>query len=199
MTKSQGLFYNLPLFGDILWVKFFDRVPSRKEKKGKITVLYNDNEIIGYEIYDLQHIIKIKSSGLVILPPSALIEVLNSLLEPLHLPLLEYSSSSGFVAAKVVFIQSISNQISSYTLKIGQKTTTLNSNLQGIYVNDMVVVALEHTTLASGRIVGDRDNETQGIICRTVDLGIEDEAKEIAFKLDKTMKSGDDIFQIRRK
>ncbi|MCH3976158.1 MAG: hypothetical protein LKF69_02505 [Bacilli bacterium] len=199
MTRSQGLFYNLPLLGDVLRIKFFDQDSTRKEKKGKILVLFNNDEIIGYEIYDLQHIIKIKSSGLVILPPLALIEVLNSLLEPLHLPLLTYSSSSGFVAAKVVSTQRIDDFISNYTLELGQKKVAINSSLQGICVNDMVVVAVEHTTLANGHVVGDREKEAQGVICCAFDLGFDSEAKDTAFKLDASIKSGEDIFQIRRK
>ena len=82
MKKQYSLFYSYKNIGDVLIVIFDnDKKPTRSERKGNVEVIYNQEDIIGYNIFDIRNIVKIKTEGLIYLPSPALISVINTILK----------------------------------------------------------------------------------------------------------------------
>ena len=79
--KNYAIYYSYKSLGDILIIVFDDeKDATRLVTKGRVVVVYNNNEIIGYNILNVKDIIKIKSSGMIYFPTPELIDVINSIL-----------------------------------------------------------------------------------------------------------------------
>ena len=88
--KNYCLYYSYKTKGDVLFITFDgEKKATKVENKGRVTVLYHENEIIGYRISNIKDIIKIRSDGVIYLPNKEMIAVINSILKNQHLELLE--------------------------------------------------------------------------------------------------------------
>lgn len=100
--KDYSLYYSYKKRGDILIVTFNSEMKeTRKENKGRVTILYNNDEIIAYHIHDLKEIIKIKGEGMIYLPNKEMIMVINSILANEGLEPLEEKEHSGYFVKEV--------------------------------------------------------------------------------------------------
>ncbi|HBB05668.1 MAG TPA: hypothetical protein DCZ41_03685, partial [Firmicutes bacterium] len=67
--RMYRLFYNYPVSKDVLFV-LID--PSKKVTKTKrveeVEALYNEDELIGYNIFDVSKTVKLNADGIIFLP-----------------------------------------------------------------------------------------------------------------------------------
>ncbi len=181
--KDYGLYYSYKGIGDVLIVIFKDEPVTRSETKGRVTIIYHDEEIIGYNIFNVKDIIKIKSEGMIYLPSSTLIDVINTILINAGVRPLDYIDHSGYYTSKVV---------GENELTLGDKI--ISAKTDGLKINDIVVVAMPGAHLPNGEIVKENDVH----VCTYKDLGINIEEDKILL-LDDDMEIGKDFFSMEER
>ena len=180
--KNYALYYSYKGIGDVVIVMFEDKKATRYVKKGRVTVIYHDDEVIGYNIFDIKEILKIKSEGMIYLPSPALVEVLNTILINEGVEPLKIMENSGYFTAKV---QQINGNYA--RLSLGDKE--INASVKDdIRVNDNVVIAIKGTHLYNGKVV-----EDEALVCTYKQLGISIEDDRI-LHLDEDVEIGKDFF-----
>ena len=94
MIKNYSLFYIYKNLEDVLMVIIDnDKKPTSHERKGKVEVIYYDKEIIGYNIFDISEVIKIKTRGKIFLPSPILVKVINPVQKEPYCKLIRYQLS----------------------------------------------------------------------------------------------------------
>lgn len=99
MIKNYGI-YNYHEYNNTLLIKFSDLPVNKKVTNGEVTILFHDEQKVGYIINDFIKYAKIKYSGIIFLPADPLIDVINSVLKKYKLESLDYKKYSGFVTKK---------------------------------------------------------------------------------------------------
>ena len=185
--KNYSLHYSYKGIGDVLIVIFDNsKKPTRSEEKGKVVILYNKDEIIGYNIFDIKEIIKIKNEGMIFFPSEQLINVLNTILSNEGVEPLEYKDNSGYFTAEIKSIDLDKNLV---CLDLSNKQVVTAYNNLKLSVSDKVVVALPSTHLSDGSTVKEPH------ICTNKELGIKENEDEILV-LDKEIETGEDFFSM---
>ena len=77
------LFYNHQALKDVLIIVIDPEARVIKsETHNNVVALYGeDNKLVGYNIFHIDDVMKIKANGVIFVPDSKLLEVVNSLLE----------------------------------------------------------------------------------------------------------------------
>ncbi len=102
-NMNYGLYYNKEKLGDILFVIFNSNDnPDFVKKVENCVVLYKNNEIIGYNIFNISEVFKIKAHGFLPNCNKELIGIINYILKNNNLPILELQKDSGFVIGKII-------------------------------------------------------------------------------------------------
>ena len=192
------LFHNCIQGEDILFVIFYpDAIPDRSEKKGDVCALYKGDELVGYNFFSFHDLVKTKERGLLVTPNDILIDVLNSRLEYLGLPLLPYVRDSYFKAAKVVGIKDHPNKdkLKVVTLDLGGKTAIAVTKYSNFSIGDTLVALIDKGFRFDGTVF--HKGEEKGIafdveLCSASDLRLGDESNS-AFIIDG-YEPGDDFF-----
>ena len=145
------LFYNRKNIGDVLLINFNnDLEVTSFIKKDKITALYHDDKLIGYNIFDISKIVKIQYKGMIILPINPLIDVINSLLINEGFDKLDYSFESGYL---IVEIKKINKDV--ITLSDGYEEYNIKNIYNNIYLGENVIlIKNKHFTL-DARFIND--------------------------------------------
>ncbi len=100
--KDYSLYYSYKNKGDVLIITFDgEKEATKSENRERVTIIYNNSEIIGYQIKNIKEIIKIKSEGMIYLPNKEMVEVINSILKNAKLEPLEEKENSGYFTAEV--------------------------------------------------------------------------------------------------
>ena len=179
--KNYSIHYSYKGIGDVIIILFDNKKkPTHSVSKGRVTVVYHDEEIIGYNIFNVKEIIKIKNEGMIYYPNPALVSVLNTILINEGVKPLDILDESGYMTAEVV-----KNDDGLVTLSLGNKEMTAKADLN---VGDKVVVALKDTFLYDGSIVKDCAH-----VCTYKELGIKVEEDQILL-LDEDAEIGKDFF-----
>ena len=195
MRYDYSLFYSYKNIGDVLIVIFDnEEKTTRSERIGQVEVIYHDNEVIGYNIFDISKIIKIKTQGLIYLPSEELIAIINALLKNNHIEELGVQSSSGYIIGQVIDIKPYrEKKIVSVDI---EKEVVKAYTKEDINKGDKVVVALLGTRLNDGRIVK-LIEDTNAFICTEKDLQISE--SDTILILDNEEENGKDFFTMEKK
>ena len=200
--KNYALHYSYKNIGDVIIVIFDNsKMPTRSETKGKVTAIYHEDELIGYNIFDVKEIVKIKNEGMIFLPSEGLISVINSILTNEGFESLEVKENSGYFTAEVADAIELDDSKLFVTAFLGNECA--NGIIKNAHLNagDKIVVALTGTYLSTGEVVknGNMDGTLLNAhICTNKDLGIlEDEDKVLL--LDKDVEIGKDFFSMEVK
>ena len=192
MRNDYSIFYSYKGIGDVLIVIFGnDKKATHSERKGQVEVIYNNDEVIGYNIFDISKIIKIKTSGLIYLPSKELISIVNAVLKNNGVEELEVQTNSGYIIGKVLDIKPyqekkiVSVDIASEVVKAYTK--------EEVNLNDIVVMATLGTRLNDGRIVKQLEG-TNAFICTEKDLQISEDNKILLLETEEDI--GKDFFTI---
>lgn len=145
---KPSLFYNYRNIGDVLIVVINPFLVATRHVNNKdITVLYNNNEIIGYNIFNISQIIKIHHQGLLVSPIKPLVDVINNILKNHDLPQLMYDDNPSFIVGKVVDAK---NDI--YFIDIKEEIVQVQYRFTDININDLVVYIKPDTMCLNARI-----------------------------------------------
>ena len=192
MKNNYSLYYSYPTLGDVLIVIFDnENKPTSHERKGNVEVIYNKEDIIGYNIFNIQNIIKIRSQGLIYLPSPTLVEVINSILINAKLEPLAIKQESGYVIAEVKEIKDLDDNKKLASLNIGKEIVQAYIKNKGLMIKQKVVVAKANTRLNNGALV------KEGHICTEKELSVS-ELDEILI-LDDDEEVGKDFFMMEEK
>lgn len=189
MMKDYALYYSYKGIGDVLVIVFDNALPTTKsERIGNVVALYNEDKLIGCNIFDIKEIIKIKSSGLIYYPSEQFLSVINSMLKNAKLPILESKENSGYFIGEV-------KEISNGIITLNDGVAYLKEHT--LKVGDKVVYAKVGTYLNNGQVVKEENKDGVVInshICTNKELGINDE--EIILVLDEDEQVGLDFFSL---
>ena len=196
MKKQYSLFYSYKNIGDVLIVIFDnDKKPTRSERKGNVEVIYNQEDIIGYNIFDIRNIVKIKTEGLIYLPSPALIGVINTILMNNKVEELAPMVESGYVIGEVKNIQQIDAEKTLIFVDIGKDLAKAIVKNNALKEHDKVVVATLGTRLNNGETIKASslgENTINAHLCSEKELQISEENKVLV--LDKEEEIGKDFF-----
>lgn len=196
------LFYNHLALKDVLIIVIDPEARVLKsETHNNVVALYGENDkLVGYNIFHIDDVMKIKANGVIFVPDAKLLEVINSLLEREGLAPLPEIKDSGYRVAKVLSTEEHPLDEKALILKLecGEKTYETVSSLKGIEEGSMVVVALDGTILFDGSVyhavvIKNINNDVK--VLSPVELRLEGSEKD-AFLLDDdpSFKDGEDFF-----
>ena len=102
---KYALYYDYETIGDVLLVVIKPTIiPTKEVKINDVVALYNKDELIGINIFNISKVIKIKAKGLIPLINVDILNVINHILENANLEKLPIQIESGFRVAKIVDI-----------------------------------------------------------------------------------------------
>lgn len=196
------LFYNHQALKDVIIIVIDPEARVLKsEAHHDVVALYGENDkLVGYNIFHIDDVLKIKANGAIFTPDAKLLEVINSLLEREGLSALPETKDSGYRVAKVLSTEEHPLDEKALILKLqcGEKTYETVSSLKGIKEGSMVVVALDGTILYDGSVyhaavIKNINNDVK--VLSPIELKFEGSEKE-AFLLDEdpSFKEGEDFF-----
>ncbi|HNX15896.1 MAG TPA: DUF4479 domain-containing protein [Bacilli bacterium] len=195
MIEKYSLYYSYRDIGDILLVAFNQKtIPTSHERKGDVAIIYHDGEIIGYNIFNISKIVKIKTKGLIYFPSSVFIDVINSILENHHLENLAHFAHSGYAIGQIVNT-SMSHGLCRSSIDIGGKILE-GQLVPNLKVGDKVVVALPGATLYDGQeveAISQTNSKTQSHICTNRELNIA--SNDDIYLVDEDGVVGEDFFR----
>lgn len=199
MIEKFSLYYSYKHIGDVLIVSIIpDAFPTSSKRIGDVEVIYNSDKVIGYNIFNISRIIKIKMVGILYHPENVLIDIINSILTNAKQDTLAYVEESGFVVGEVKECFELDK---GYMAMVDIKDTMV-SGLTKTLLNrgDKVVVAKKGTTLRNGTEVKERVGDfgiADCYICSGRDVFF-DESYDVLI-LDSDVETGIDFFKIEVK
>lgn len=200
--KNYAIYYSFRNIGDVLLIVFDkNKEVTSYEKKNNVVVIYHNEEVIGYNIFDVKEIIKIKNEGMIFFPSPALIDVINTMLKNAKVEPLEYKEESGYVTAEVLDVIPLDEHKTYVMASLETDSVNLIARDAKVEVGDKVVIAKVGTYLNSGDVVkeGNMDGTLlNGHLCTNGELGI-NEDKEQVLVLDKDVEVGKDFFLLEEK
>jgi tRNA-binding protein len=193
-------FYNLEGIGNVLLVKncFDKEVTSTKDFDG-VTALYNNDEVIGYNVFDLEGLDMSSYQGRIMPVPEVLLEKVNELLNKHNLPNVDASISGGFKVGKVLECVDHPDSDHLHVLKVdvGNEVLQIVCGAANVAQDKLVVVALNNTMMMDGSVIRPgslRGVASNGMCCSKRELGLtKDPARVGIILLDETYKVGEDF------
>ncbi len=150
------LFYNHQVSKDVLFVLIDPTKEITSTKRiEEVVALYHDEEIVGYNIFDISKTVRIQSKGIIFYPDSRLIDAINSVLSRTGFPLLPYPSESGYQVMRISSVEEhpLDEKASIVSLigKDDKKYETV-AKAKNIVVGSLCVAALNGSILSDGAL-----------------------------------------------
>lgn len=200
---NYSLFYNYKLMGDVLMIVFDNEsIPTHKDVEDNVVKIYYNDKLIGINIFEFSEVVKIKSNGLITLPNTALIDIINDILKNHNIECLPYKTESGFKIGKILSVEEHPESTHLHLLKVdvGNEVLDIVCGAQNVAVNAVVVVAtigttmFDGTVIKPGKLLGEASN---GMCCSERELNLtEDQTKRGLLLLDDSYEIGSDFFNI---
>ena len=188
--KDYALYYSYKGMGDVLLIVFDNDLSTTKsETIGNVVALYNNDRLIGYNIFDIKEVIKIKSQGLIYYPSEQFLSVINSILKNAKLPTLDTKENSGYFIGQIV-------EMDDEVIQLNDGFVALSKD-QSLKAGNKVVFASVGTYLNNGKVVketNENGNRINAHICTNKELGINDE--DTILVLDEDEQVGKDFFSL---
>lgn len=196
MIENYSLHYSYKNIGDVLIVVISSELEcTRSERKGQIEVIYNGDKIIGYNIFNISEIIKIKNNGPIFLPDPTAMQILNNMLKNAGVEELAINETSGYYVGKVLDVIELNEEKKFVMVDIAHDMVNTIVKNATIEVGEKVVVATVGTRLGDGSTVkmGNMDGTLlNGHICSELELSVSNNEKIL--KLDENEEIGKDFF-----
>lgn len=193
MFEKYSIYYSYKEIGDVLLIVFDQNVmPTSFIQKSDVMVIYHNSEIIGYNIFNISKIVKIKTKGLIYYPSNVFIDIINSILKNNQLDILAYYSHSGYVIGQVAKLEK-DNMLFRPYIDVGGKILP-GQCVPRVIEGDKVVVALIGARLYDGQEVEETSAPTQVHLCsnRELNISMDDEI----YIVDEDGMVGEDFFKI---
>ena len=199
MIKKYSLYYSYKYIGDVLIVNIIPNAFVTTSKRvGDVEIIYNNDTVIGYNIFNISRIIKIKMVGILYHPENVLIDIINSILTNAKQETLSYVEESGFVVGEVKECFELDK---GYMAMVDIKDRLVSGlTKRFLKQGDNVVVAKIGTTLRNGNEVKEKVGDfgiADCYICSGKDV-FYDESTDVLI-LDDDVETGIDFFKIEVK
>ncbi len=150
------LFYNHQISKDVLFVLIDPtKTVTSTKRNEEVVALYHDEEIVGYNIFDISKTVRIVSKGIIFCPDSKMIDAINSVLSRTGFPLLPYLSDSGYQVMRIVSVEEhpLDEKASIISLigKDEKKYETV-AKAKNIAIGSLCVAALSGSILSDGTL-----------------------------------------------
>lgn len=179
MNVEAALFYNYHTVGDIVMAVIdSDAVMTSLETRGNITLIFHDSALIGINFFRVSEYCKIKSVGKLVLPPDALIDVLNSQLLPICDYQLAYIRDSMFVIGRILSVRAhpSSDHLHCLEVDIGSRILKIVCGAVNVKEGALCVVAKDGAVMMDGSLIraGSLLGEpSEGMCCSPKELGMD--------------------------
>ena len=197
MKTNYSIYYSYKTIGDVIIIVFDnEKIATSHTRKGPVEIIYYNDEVIGYNIFNIKEIMKIKSCGLIYLPSPTLIEVINNILENNGVEKLAPVLHSGYYIGQVSDVISLNESKNFIVINLDNEIINVISKCQILKANDKVVVAKAGTRLSTGEIVKEGVFEgtlLNGHLCTNYELGLYDGEDQVLV-IDESMPIGKDFF-----
>ena len=149
-------FYNHEATGDVLFLVLDPKGKATKvERKGDIAALYDGDNLIGVNFFNIAKTIKIKVSGMIPVPEKPMLDRINALLSNNGLPVLPILESSGYKVMQITALEEhpVDEKAVIVTLSDGKDIYHSVYHDPTLKVNDKVVVALPGCIAYDGGLI----------------------------------------------
>ncbi len=193
MFEKYSIYYSYKEIGDVLLIIINQKAtPTSFIQNSDVTVIYHGSEIIGYNIFNISKIVKIKTHGLIYYPSDVFIDIINSILKNHQLDTLAHYSHSGYVIGQVSKLEK-DNMLFRPFIDVGDKII-IGQSVDHIREGDKVVIALIGARLYDGQEVEETTNPAQIHLCTNRELNIS--MNDETYLVDEDGVVGEDFFKI---
>lgn len=197
MIKNYSLFYSYKSIGDVLLIDFGSALKATHYKRiDDLTIIYHHDLVIGYNIFNILRIVKIRNNGLIFLPSKPLVDIINNILLNYHLETLEYKKMSGYYTGEIINIIDCDNYKGIYIRCSSNVYFSLLED-RHVEIGDKVVIVLDGSLLNNGSVFR-KKNSNYGFInchvCTNKELNIVND--DDVFLADKEINVGMDFFSV---
>ena len=195
MIGKFSLYYAFKTIGDVLIVNIEpDEFPTSYKKVNNVVAIYNNDKLIGYNIFNISDVIKIKMVGILYHPENIFIDIINSMLTNAGFDTLSYVSNSGFAIGEVKECFQLEKGFMAI-INIGDSMVSGLSKDE-IAIGSKIVVAKVGTTLRNGKLVKEKIGNfgiADCYICSGKDVFYDE--TETVLILDEDIENGTDFFK----
>lgn len=153
---KYSIFYNYNNLGDVLLLN--NNLSAKcfhNEKRGDVVALYdNENNLYGFNIFNLNKYIKIYEKGLLSYPFDYIVDIINSILINNGFDKIPYYNFSG---VRVGIIKSILKD--KYTISFNEEEVECFATYDGLKVGDIILYGYYNVLLPSLRRISNKDGE----------------------------------------
>lgn len=207
MEYQATYFYNYHELGDILFVIINnDAFLTRFERKGDICFIYHKDELIGINFFNISKSLKIKSRGIIQLPPDIFIDALNNLLSLVSDVRLSYITKSNYVIGKILSVDEHPESHHLHLLKVdvGDEVLPIVCGALNCEKDKLCVVAKIGAHLTNGEEVKKSSllgEDSFGMCCSEKDLGLEETLPKhhLLYLNENEVKIGQDFYLRKEK
>ncbi|MDY0118659.1 MAG: DUF4479 domain-containing protein [Bacilli bacterium] len=197
-----GLFYNYHGVGDVLLIKVNDETPNKVITNGNVVGLFYDDKLVGYNIFKVKNIIKIKVKGMIVNPSAEMIKVINNILINAGFAALPLQNSRGFYVGEV--LEAIphpdSDHLTVAKVDIGkERPLQIVCGAKNCRSGIKVVTAINNTMMFDGTLIKEgelRGVKSEGMLCSSSELNFPHELQqEGIYILEDDAIVGEDVFK----
>lgn len=196
--RDYVLYYSYKNIGDVLIIIFNNELENNRVViNDNVVSLYHDDVLLGYNIFNIKEVVKIKTNGQIFSPSLPLIEIINSILANHHLTTLEFNNNSQYFVGEVIDAIDLDEHKKYVIVDMQNDVISTIIKDKNINIHDLVVVSKSGTRLNNGELVKEsvfEDTLLNGHICTNKELGLSFD-DEIVVVDDKNM-LGKDFFQM---
>lgn len=199
MINNYSLFYSYKRLGDVLLVRIDEEAkPDKTITNKNVSILSKEDRVISYHIFNISKIMKIKTSGIIFLPSTMFIDVINDILKNANQDILSYKDSSGYVTGKVKKVTPLNEGCIIEVDTINDMLTCYSPDV--LKENDVVCIAKIGTSLNNGKVIKSKNKYghiINGYVCSEKDVGVSESDTVLLLENDSLI--GVDFFQMEEK
>lgn len=176
-------FYNKENIGDILLVRLTDeRKVTFYKREDDICVLYNENDIIGYNIFNASSYFMNLIDGKVKMTPD-FVDELNQLLSKYNFTEVSSDYDDHFIVGQIIDLKEHPDSDHMHICKVDVKSKELQivCGAPNVALNQLVVVATIGAVMPSGLIIKPsklRGVDSDGMLCSAKELNLPNAPKK---------------------
>ncbi|MDE6429082.1 MAG: hypothetical protein K2N92_00525 [Malacoplasma sp.] len=185
-----NIFYNKTTLNNALTISVSSQPVTKIEKKKNFTVLYNNNNLVGINIWDFDQYEKI-NQGMIFADN----KILQTIKKITQIDLSQYVEKN-FVVGKIIQLEKIPNTHLHYCdVDIKDKTLKIICGASNVEVGTKVVVAMINTAMPDGKMILKSNIQGKvsfGMLCSKKELNLKADSSEKGIMiLDNKYKIGD--------
>ncbi|MDE6894215.1 MAG: hypothetical protein K2J02_02430 [Malacoplasma sp.] len=185
-----NIFYNKTTLNNAMTISVSSQPVDRIIKEKKFSILYNDNSLVGINIWDFDQYANIKQG--MIYADNKILEMIKKITQ---IDLSEYVEKN-FTVGKITKLEKIPNTHLHYCdVDIKEKTLKIICGASNVAIDSKVVVAMVNTAMPDGKMIlksNIQGKVSLGMLCSKKELNLNKDNNEKGIMLlDKNYEIGD--------